>query len=895
MTPGTPAPASPGLVAHDAAVLAAVFDNTNAGIFCIAENGTLSHVNPALAQLLGYSPDEIIGRYFTVIAPPDVAARADRFLRALLDQSDRISHDWNARCKDGRLVPLAATFNTIATANGQRIVVITVTDLTLQRRAEQQLRRANEDLEARVAERTAALQESEAQYRDLIEHAPVGVAVLVEGVAQLANAKLAEVIGVPLNGVVGRSLLDWTHPDDHARARAQGAARARGERVDAYELRFIRSDGETIWCEISGTLIQWRGASAHLVYLKETTEQHQLQDSLESSLAQRDTFLAGTTVGVSLWRDDIIIWYNDALSTMLGYDKQALLGKHGSVFYPDQVAYKAARREAARQIQAVGMCTFDIQGQRADGSLLWMNLNARPIDAADTSRGWIGTFVDISERKRLEARIADALAERERYLDMVTVGVGYFREARVIWHNKTLARMLGYELGELNDCETRLFYADDATFEWAHRQTVTQVEATGKCSFDVELVKKDGSRIWANLNARAIDREDWSSGRVWTFVDVSERNQLRQRLSASLRERDTFLDLAGVGVSFASGGRITWCNNTLARMLGYEVSELIGGPTSIVYADADTAHNMGVKALAEIDAKGHCLIEVEMVKKDRSRIWVELFGRPVEPENPSAGRVWTFVDLTARKEAETETLKAIAKERELVDMRSRFVAMASHEFRTPLATLLSSAEILEHYGERLPADERREVVNDIAAAVTRMQTMLGNVMNMGRNDALALAFKPAPTDLRELMRRIYNEMRTINAGEHRMELHFEDSADGLWPVDAELLRTIFTNLLGNACKYTTADGLVRLGITRDTSTTPNQLVFTVSDSGIGIPAADLPRLFDNFYRGSNVGKIAGTGIGLAMVKRAVDAHHGTVTVTSQPRKGSVFTVRVGVG
>lgn len=869
-------------------MLAAVFDTTNAGIFCIAENGSLSHVNPALAHLLGYTVDELVGRYFTTIAPPDIAARAERFLKALLDQSDRISHDWIARCKNGRLVPLAATFNTISSVNGQRMVVITVTDLSSQRAAEMQLRRANEELEARVAERTAAALQSEAQYRDLILHAPVGVAVLVEGIVELANPKLAEVIGVELNALVGQSLLDWTHPDDHAMAREKGARRARGEAVGAYELRLIRRDGDEIWCEISGTLIDWKGQSAHLVYLKETTEQHQLRGTLESSLAQRDTFLAGTTVGVSLWRDDIIIWYNDALSRMLGYDMQALLGKHGSVFYPDEVAYRAARKEAARQIVANGMCTFDIQARRSDGSLVWLSLNARPIDASDTSRGWIGTFVDISDRKRLEARIAEALAERERYLDMVTVGVGYFREGRIIWHNKTMARMMGYDVGELNDQETRVFYADDASFEWGRRQTISQVEATGKCSFDVELVRKDGTSISVNLNARAIDRHDWSQGRVWTFVDVSERNQLRQRLSASLRERDIFLDLAGVGVSFASGGRITWCNTTLARMLGYDVSELIGGPTSIVYADAETAHTTGVKALADIDTRGYCLLEVEMVRKDRSPIWIELFGRPVEANNPTAGRVWTFVDLTARKEAEAETLKAVAKERELVEMRSRFVAMASHEFRTPLATLLSSAEILEHYGERLPADERREVVGDIAAAVKRMQTMLDNVMNMGKAETLALAYAPKPTDLRELLRRIFNEMRNIDAGEHRMELTVDETAEGLWMLDAELIRTALTNLIGNACKYSPTDSWVRIFARRD----DGELLVSVADSGIGIPAADLPRLFESFFRGSNVGKIAGTGIGLAMVKRAADAHMASVRAMSTPGQGSTFEVRL---
>jgi PAS domain S-box-containing protein len=877
---------APRLATHDAVVLQAVFDTTNAGIFCIAENGRLSHVNPALASLLGYTVDELVGRNFTCIAPPDVAARADRFLRALLENSERISHDWNARHKDGRLVPLKATFNTIAGINAQRLVVITATDLTTQRAAEVELRRNNEALEIRVAERTAAANDSEAQYRNLVDHAPVGVCVLVDGIVKLANRRLAEVLAVEVGAMLEQSLLNWTHADDHELAHTKGSLRATGAIVPPYEIRMLRADNETIWCEVSGTRIEWRGAGAHLLYLNDTTEQHLLQQSLESSLAQRDTFLASTTVGVSFWRDDVIIWYNEALAQMLGYDRATLVGKHGSAFYPDTIAYQAARREAARQIALSGGCTFDMQAKRADGTLIWLNLNARPINPADSGQGWLGTFVDISERKKLEARVHEALAERERYLNMVTVGVGFFRDTSIVWHNKTLARMLGYADGELNGKPTTIFYPNDATYQRVLKQTVQQIEATGRCSFDVDVVRKDGALISVNLNAQAIDRLDWSRGRVWTFIDVSERNQLRQRLSNSLAERDTFLDLAGVGVSFASSGRVTWHNRTLARMLGYEAEALVGKPTSIVYPDAAAAQVAGTQALADIERQGYCVLEVQMVRKDRSQIWVELYGRPVQPGNPDAGRVWTFVDISGRKQAEAETLKALARERELVEMRTRLVAMASHEFRTPLATLLSSGEILDHYGDRLPSDERKEVIDSITSAVKRLQAMLENVTHMGRAESLILKFQPSPTPLKELCRRIHSEMRSIDEGEHRLEHQFADAADEIWSLDAELLRTILTNLIGNACKYTPRDGLIRFTVERDA----NRLTFQVIDHGIGIPKSDLPRLFDNFFRASNVGQIAGTGIGLALAKRATETHGGAIHVTSEVGVGTTFTV-----
>ena len=232
--------------------------------------------------------------------------------------------------------------------------------------------------------------------------------------------------------------------------------------------------------------------------------------------------------------------------------------------------------------------------------------------------------------------------------------------------------------------------------------------------------------------------------------------------------------------------------------------------------------------------------------------------------------------------------EALEQQKALADMRSRFVAMTSHEFRTPLAAILSAEELLRHYGERMPAEERRETLQGIADGVRRMSRMLDRVLLIGRADAQMLEFKPARIDLRVLCPRLVDEAGLQHPGGASRVVC--DVAPELGPslYDEKLLRHIFVNLLSNAIKYSPGGGEVRFEVRRDGDDT----LFRVCDRGIGIPAGEVDQLFESFQRASNVGDIPGTGLGLAIVKNAVDMHGGTIAVESVPGEGTTFTVRL---
>jgi len=244
--------------------------------------------------------------------------------------------------------------------------------------------------------------------------------------------------------------------------------------------------------------------------------------------------------------------------------------------------------------------------------------------------------------------------------------------------------------------------------------------------------------------------------------------------------------------------------------------------------------------------------------------------------------------VRAANERLEEVNRALAREnereRELRDLKSRFVSMASHEFRTPLAVVLSSTELLEAYGERWSPAKKADHFARIKNAIAGVGELLDGILVIGRAEGGKLECNAAPLDFARWGRNLIETFELTLTPKHTISARIEDGGD-VW-ADEKLLSHILTNLLSNAVKYSPDGCTVRVEIGREGET----LRLSVADEGIGIPLPDQKNLFESFHRGKNVGTIRGTGLGLAIVKRAVDAHGGTITCASEPGKGTKFEV-----
>jgi PAS domain S-box-containing protein len=248
------------------------------------------------------------------------------------------------------------------------------------------------------------------------------------------------------------------------------------------------------------------------------------------------------------------------------------------------------------------------------------------------------------------------------------------------------------------------------------------------------------------------------------------------------------------------------------------------------------------------------------------------------------------VELEDRVNLRTRELtEANLRLTELDHLKDQFVSMVSHEFRSPLTSILSSAEMLQVYNAKWTDAKKREHLARIQDSVHRMTDLLGDILTLGKMDAGKLAFDPKPIELHRFCREVIEESQLVSS--HANQLILIEPTEALnADIDIILLRHILTNLLSNAIKYSPTGSRVELEVARQAEF----VVFRVSDKGLGIPAEDQVHLFESFYRASNTGNIQGTGLGLAIVKRSVERHGGTLEFVSEVNQGTTFTVRLPI-
>jgi signal transduction histidine kinase len=243
-------------------------------------------------------------------------------------------------------------------------------------------------------------------------------------------------------------------------------------------------------------------------------------------------------------------------------------------------------------------------------------------------------------------------------------------------------------------------------------------------------------------------------------------------------------------------------------------------------------------------------------------------------------------ELEKRVQERTHELNlALDRERELGEMKSNFVSLVSHEFRTPLGVIMSAAEVLTRYHERLSPDKRVRHLNMIVGSTRNLAKLIEEVLLLGRVEDQRMQFTPVPVDLEKFSHFLVDEIQSATGGS--CPIHFEVSGPLEGAVsDQSILRHILSNLLSNACKYSEPSSPVTFQLSREEA----QARFVISDHGIGIPEVDQRQLFTSFTRGSNVGERPGTGLGLVVVKRCVELHDGSMQLISVLGKGTTVTV-----
>ncbi|GAB4522966.1 MAG: hypothetical protein OHK0046_36250 [Anaerolineae bacterium] len=362
---------------------------------------------------------------------------------------------------------------------------------------------------------------------------------------------------------------------------------------------------------------------------------------------------------------------------------------------------------------------------------------------------------------------------------------------------------------------------------------------------------------------------------------------LRALASSEARFRSIFTEALDVIIIIdVNTGVILDVNRMVEQTLRYKPTQLIGKHFSCLFPESAKPHLM-----EELHAADSVFAFQNFLREDNTVCPMDLTATLI-PWDEDYVILLTLRDATQRLLAEESQRTAdrlkieLEKEKELHELKNRFIAMASHEFRTPLTTIQLSANLLSTHIDRMEAGRRQKHFDKISESIAHTTALLDDVLFMGQAEAGALEFKPEVIDLNQFC---YDVIETFQNAHPAYEFHYYgDGPCSSVPVDVKLMRHILTNLLSNAVKYSDPGSRVWLTVICQ----PDRTTIRVEDEGIGIAEKDKERLFQSFFRGTNVGTISGTGLGLAITQRAVERHGGRVEFSSQLGVGTTFVVHL---
>lgn len=231
-----------------------------------------------------------------------------------------------------------------------------------------------------------------------------------------------------------------------------------------------------------------------------------------------------------------------------------------------------------------------------------------------------------------------------------------------------------------------------------------------------------------------------------------------------------------------------------------------------------------------------------------------------------------------------ELTRALSKEKELSDLKSRFVSMASHEFRTPLSTILSSASLVAKYVETAEQEQRNKHINRIKSSVNNLTDLLNEFLSIGKIEDGKISANNHYFNLKELIVSLCSEMEAI--AKSNQQFSYVHTGIEVIFSDPALLRNVITNLLSNATKFSSEGSVIEVG----SNVLKDSIVIIVKDNGMGISTEDQQHLFERFFRGANVANIQGTGLGLHIVSKYIEILDGEIAFESELEQGTKFII-----
>jgi PAS domain S-box-containing protein len=872
-------------------------------------SGRFIDANPAAEMLTGYTRPDLIGRSLTDLLDPESHARSLAMLERKQAGEPVTTYEVEIRTGDGRIRTIEVTSRLIHREGRPPEVHGSAHDITDRKLAEAALRESEERLA--LAAQSAGFGTYDDRGSGQVFWSPEMKALF--GLAPDTT---------PEEGA--RTALEMVHADDRVRWLAALAA-ARdpdGPGEMDIEHRVIRPDGRVVWVAQKGRILfEGEGADRHGVraigVVTDITARKEAEAAVRASRDQLDAILASVAEGIAV--EDTsgrLLYANAAAARLAGFPTVEAMLRATAEDYrttfritdesgaPLSLRDLPDRRAAVTKSPVEAVLGYEII---ATGETRWSSVRAVPVLDGDTVRFTVTAFQDITALRRADdaqRRLAAIVSSSDDAI------IGKTLDAIVTDWNAAAERMYGYTFEEMAGRSIATIVPLDRRDELA--AIMARLRRGEHISHhETERVRKDGARLSVSLTISPIRSASGTIiGAATISRDITARRQAeqeRERLAARLQEAyavlDTLVARAPAGLAlFDPQLRFVHINAWLAAQNGRSVEEHLGRALAeILPEDAPVVEPL----LRRVLATGEPVLDVEIsgpLPADRSQIRHALasYYPARTPDGALLGVGVIVQDVTENRRAAEERERLLAAERVAraeaeasLQMRDEMMSFITHDLRSPLTSVKGYAQMLNRRARREALPEAVIMgLNGIEAGTARIEGLIAELLDTARLEAgQALDLQRRPADLVALTQRCAATHRQTTK-QHTIRVDARVSElTGMW--DAARLERVIDNLLSNAIKYSPNGGEIIVEVGEQAEDGEHWAVLTVRDEGMGIPAEDLPHVFERFHRGSNVaGHIAGIGIGLSGVKQIVEQHGGSVAVESEEGKGSTFTVRL---